>query len=683
MNVVLPLGRLTCSLNEDGYDKPLQLTLVLGRPVLFWLLDSLRLGADDVVWLVVSAKDEATYLIYSAASAEYRTLREDGRLRLIPLYYRTSGVAETLQIALNYMQEGDLVRPTLCLNSDMIFNSTLRQITAALSPKASVCFLTRVPSIQHVKDSGANWSYCNVSTHKFDVKDVWRQGTAPKNTEAVFELCELAVSTPRRAGGVVMMGAYAFGTGLLLRARLAFLLGNSAPSSTPLGFSDLVLTEARPAGILMSGQCCVPLKNAAYLRAFVENASKQHLPVHVKGTRYIFQMYGGLLNDRDEPRQNVVDVVRQLKRLGHHIIVSSSRGRSAIAVRTLMSQLEQYCICYDEIHLNDDDKDYTVNVGSNVLNIRSDLHKALGIPGADPHDDVVQPRHFNKVEISDGQVVKTSDTSSLSGEVYYYQRIPLSLQSLFPRLLSHEEIGGKISLSITRVIGVTYSHLIVNRCIDKDRLMLLLEAMTRLHNHGNHEADRTSINHYSNYADKVEGRLMSHREIYVKISKRQSSMPMIQSILQALRQYEAMQRADVRAYIHGDPVFSNCILSRDNSVSFIDMNGRQGDILTTSGDSAYDFAKILQSLYGYDYILLDVPITRPEEFHLRQLRESLRVYVETNYNRIIWRDIKLITASLFVSLIPLHDNLKHQIEFWKLGARVFESWKNHDVKYKF
>ena len=66
MNIVLPLGRLTQTLSADGYHKPLQLTPVLGRPVLFWLLDSLQIDEqNDVVWLIVSAEDESIYQIYT------------------------------------------------------------------------------------------------------------------------------------------------------------------------------------------------------------------------------------------------------------------------------------------------------------------------------------------------------------------------------------------------------------------------------------------------------------------------------------------------------------------------------------------------------------------------------------------------------------------------------------------
>lgn len=51
MNIVLPLGRLGHVSDESN--KPLQLTLILGRPMLFWLLDSLEVDFDsDVVWLI-------------------------------------------------------------------------------------------------------------------------------------------------------------------------------------------------------------------------------------------------------------------------------------------------------------------------------------------------------------------------------------------------------------------------------------------------------------------------------------------------------------------------------------------------------------------------------------------------------------------------------------------------------
>ena len=104
------------------------------------------------------------------------------------------------------------------------------------------------------------------------------------------------------------------------------------------------------------------------------------------------------------------------------------------------------------------------------------------------------------------------------------------------------------------------------------------------------------------------------------------------------------------------------------------MNGKFGAVLTTAGDCTYDLAKILQSLYGYDYVLLDVLIDRADSVILKELRECFYEHVKLNYTNVSWTDMHLITASLFVSLIPLHDDFLHQIKFWRMGVRVYECW---------
>ena len=49
-------------------------------------------------------------------------------------------------------------------------------------------------------------------------------------------------------------------------------------------------------------------------------------------------------------------------------------------------------------------------------------------------------------------------------------------------------------------------------------------------------------------------------------------------------------------YIHGDPVFSNVLLTDESTVKLIDMRGALGDVLTTQGDVTYDLSKVYQSL---------------------------------------------------------------------------------------
>ena len=68
--------------------------------------------------------------------------------------------------------------------------------------------------------------------------------------------------------------------------------------------------------------------------------------------------------------------------------------------------------------------------------------------------------------------------------------------------------------------------------------------------------------------------------------------------------FEKEERWQASNVIHGDPVFSNVLLTDDGRIFLLDMRGEQGNILTLQGDLTYDLSKVYQSLLGYDYIIL-------------------------------------------------------------------------------
>lgn len=690
MNVVVPLGRLAYVPGSSG--RPLQMTAVLGRPVLFWLLDSLQLDyGRDTVWIVVSAHDEATYQLFDTLSAEYRALKTTDRLRLIPLHFKTRGVAETLQVALQYMADADLDKTTLCVNGDTIFNPIVSNVSRSIASNSLACFTAPVsdaaPSEGDILGKDYEWCFCKVE--QISMRETASSSAILSDVEHVSQYRMKEVTFDHRSE-TIMMGAYAFGSARLLSSLVSRVLRpSSAGTSTGQGFPALVqagidLLQSDCIGIDISGKRFTPLKCGEHLQRFIDSTSRKlrGRPVATgKSTRYLFQMYGGILSDQNKPRKQVIDVVRQLKELGHHITVSSSRGRSACAVKTLMEQLDKFDIQYDEIELHDDDKDYTVMVGSYVCDARGDLHSALGLPGKQGSLDDVQPRHFNQLTFINETVTKKSDVETLAGEAFYYEHIPKNLENLFPVLQSKEIMAdGALCITISKLEGVTFSQLLVNRCIDESKLRSLLSSIMMLHSYQDAASvnEPCSVNYYENYSSKVRRRYSLHRSLYDKIcilTGTVNSNLLVDSIASALDQYEENQQADVRCFIHGDPVFSNCILSTAGVTRLIDMNGKLGDVLTTTGDCAYDLAKILQSLYGYDYILLDVSLKEVDAIILRQLRKSFQEHVVRQYTRIMWQDIQLITASLFVSLIPLHDNFSHQLEFWRMGRDIYECWK--------
>ena len=104
----------------------------------------------------------------------------------------------------------------------------------------------------------------------------------------------------------------------------------------------------------------------------------------------------------------------------------------------------------------------------------------------------------------------------------------------------------------------------------------------------------------------------------------------------------------VSGTIHGDPVFTN-VFETPTGLKFIDMRGKQGDEVTLYGDIYYDFAKVYQSLIGYDNILNGIEI---DDVY----RNELVTYFESMFSEEALIKIKLITASLLISMLPLHDD---------------------------
>jgi thiamine kinase-like enzyme len=98
--------------------------------------------------------------------------------------------------------------------------------------------------------------------------------------------------------------------------------------------------------------------------------------------------------------------------------------------------------------------------------------------------------------------------------------------------------------------------------------------------------------------------------------------------------------------IHGDPVFTN-VLQTEQGLKFIDMKGKIDNELTIIGDTYYDLAKVYQSILGYDFILNDIEL---DNIYIDEFKKTFEGLFKPEGLRII----KIITASLFFTLMPLH-----------------------------
>ena len=223
--------------------------------------------------------------------------------------------------------------------------------------------------------------------------------------------------------------------------------------------------------------------------------------------------------------------------------------------------------------------------------------------------------------------------------MYWYKNLPPALSDLFPRIISINESDNTIELE--KVEGVNCSYLYVNGGLKEKDIELIIKSLRRIHE--SKVPDLDGIDLYGNYSKKLEKRYLDNLSVYQKISESDCIFNVLKGRLKA---YEDSKKAKA-GVIHGDPVFTNIFLV-ENGIKYIDPRGKIEDDLTLFGDVYYDFAKVYQSVLGYDLILNDI------DFDF-EYQEKIKSEFESNFLDDDLQVIKDITASLFFTLMPLHS----------------------------
>lgn len=85
-----------CRFAAEGYRLPKPMINIVGRPMLFWLLDNLKFEPDDTLWVGIQQELEAEYAMEARLRKEYPALD----LRVVLINFQTRGAAETMFIML-------------------------------------------------------------------------------------------------------------------------------------------------------------------------------------------------------------------------------------------------------------------------------------------------------------------------------------------------------------------------------------------------------------------------------------------------------------------------------------------------------------------------------------------------------------------------------------------------------
>lgn len=265
-------------------------------------------------------------------------------------------------------------------------------------------------------------------------------------------------------------------------------------------------------------------------------------------------------------------------------------------------------------------------------------------------------RHFNNVTLSsDNKYIIKSSKYKLDNEIQYYMNIPDQVKYMFPKLAEHTHDMNCYKMEY--INGNTFSELFVSKQLQPGLFQRMLKQLMIIHE------IKPCDNHvdiYANYEKKLTSRYNLHHDAYQDL---ENSQYLFTCLVRLLKSYANSDQGKL-GMIHGDPVFTNIILSTDaQDIKFIDMRGKVGDVNTIYGDIAYDWAKIYQSLIGYDAIISGTVLS---DDYIQPFVDIFWKFCPFHTNT-----IKVIASSLLFSLIPLHN--EHQSEFIELCASILKT----------
>ncbi|KAK3236005.1 hypothetical protein CYMTET_53832 [Cymbomonas tetramitiformis] len=259
-------------------------------------------------------------------------------------------------------------------------------------------------------------------------------------------------------------------------------------------------------------------------------------------------------------------MVKDLKAQGHTIIIHTARGmkpskvgeQAALGVAiaevgcATFKNLAEHEIPFDEIVFGKPHADvYLDDKAVNALS--GDMDRGIGwmlADGASGQEVVpknLPAREFNKVLIMAEHVEKKGLREYLLGEIHFYKNCPESIKDLFPKMHdsdTSEALTPFCSVTIERIFGITFTHMSINRCVTPQRLILVMDALSRIHRcelPPNQKSD--GLLDYGNYYNKVKARLTQHSDVYTSLLASEADHREVQRLLTYLKAYESQQRA--------------------------------------------------------------------------------------------------------------------------------------------
>ena len=359
------------------------------------------------------------------------------------------------------------------------------------------------------------------------------------------------------------------------------------------------------------------------------------------------------------PIYHKIKFLKFLKSMGHYIIIYTARrmrthkGDVKKVIKEVkkitINQLKKFDIPYDELIFGKPYAHYYID--DLAINAYENLQYKLGY-----YDNDNFVRKFNKVTIGENYTVKKSlNFKKIINEINYYKRIPSNKKKFFPILNDYGHNWYKIST----IHSNNLSYLYINQLLTIEDLDKIFKLVGEFHTYKINSNNKIDI--YQNYLPKLNSRLAKIPNILIK-----ENFNLIKNVKEKLSQYKRNTKG-VKSIVHGDLVFSNIFFDLKKELKLIDPRGGQKNKFTIVGDLFYDFAKIYQSLTGYEHILSGKK--NYKEKYYQNLKIKFEKFFKEKFSNDQFEYLKYLTASLYISLIPLHDK-KNWRKFFQKARQI-------------
>ena len=629
MIILIPLGGLGTRFSNLGYNLPKPLINVMGKPIIFWLIDNLNIKENTLI-----------YIPYNYSLKKYRFEEQvkkrypEHNFKFFLLNENTRGAAETINISLNKLnQEDDSI---LCLDGDNFYTS----------------------------DVIKGWDNKNSITVFNDTSKEPIYSYVKLQNEYIEEIIEKV-----KISDNACTGAYGFNSWKILNTYCKKVIDNNIRQKdefyTSTVIQEMIKDEIKFEVNYVSESNYICLGTPLHVRLFCNNFPRinalnnnQMLP----SQRYCFDLDNTLVTfpkvsgdySTVEPIESNINMVRYLKKLGHIIIIYTARRMAthksnvgkiiADIGKITFDTLDKFDIPYDEIYFGKPQADFYID--DLAVSSYANLEKELGF-----YKSSIEPRDFNSLKSTSLQIYR-KNSNDLSGEIYYYNNIPNEVKDMFPILIDFD-VNYKW-YDMEKINGIPISKLYLSEDLSKEQLGHIIGSLERIQKCK--IDDNEDVNIYSNYSEKLLKRYQNFN-----YSKFENSKFIYEKLLEKLKFYED-NNLGKKTVIHGDPVLTNILINQFGKIKLLDMRGKQGNKLTIFGDWLYDWAKLYQSLIGYDEILENKFINLD---YKNQLIDFFKDKFINKYSEKDFENLKLITNSLLFTLIPLHDNQKC-VDYYKL-----------------